>query len=105
MAGSSRNASPIKRLMTELQNYQTNKNEVLYDLGPTDDDVMQWRAVMKGVPGTAYEGNAFLPPKHIPCCLLLTHTTRRLLAPLHLHPSDLPTCAAYYPLHNTHLPP
>lgn len=63
MAGSSRNASPIKRLMTELQTYQSNKNEVLYDLGPTDEDVMQWRAVMKGVPGTAYEG-MHARPKH-----------------------------------------
>ena len=72
MAGSSRNASPIKRLMTELQTYQSNKNDVLYDLGPTDDDVMQWRAVMKGVPGTAYEGICI----HLfhPLFTLLTHT-------------------------------
>lgn len=56
MAGSARNASPIKRLMTELQTYQNDPNDALLDLGPADDDVMQWRAVMKGVPGTAYEG-------------------------------------------------
>ncbi len=56
MAGSSRNASPIKRLMSELQNYQSDPNDALLELGPKDDDVMHWKAVMKGVVGTAYEG-------------------------------------------------
>jgi peroxin-4 len=54
MAGSSRSAT--KRLMTELQTYQKDPNEELLDLGPADEDVMHWRAVMKGVEGTAYEG-------------------------------------------------
>jgi peroxin-4 len=56
MAGSSRHASPMKRLMTELQTYQSDPNEALLELGPPDDDVMHWNAVMKGVVGTAYEG-------------------------------------------------
>jgi peroxin-4 len=56
MAGSSRGASPIKRLMTELQAYQSDPNDALLDLGPADEDVMHWRAVMKGVAGTAYQG-------------------------------------------------
>ena len=55
MAGSSRGAT--KRLMTELQSYQRDPNEELLDLGPADEDIMHWRAVMKGVEGTAYEGN------------------------------------------------
>lgn len=42
--------------MTELQAYQRDPNEELLDLGPADEDVMHWRAVMKGVQGTAYEG-------------------------------------------------
>jgi peroxin-4 len=46
----------MKRLMTELQTYQTDPNDALLELGPADDDVMHWRAVMKGVAGTAYEG-------------------------------------------------
>ena len=46
----------MKRLMTELQTYQSESNDALYDLGPADEDVMHWRAVMKGVSGTAYEG-------------------------------------------------
>jgi peroxin-4 len=58
MTSSSRAASPVKRLLTELQTYQSNPNEALLELGPVDDDeLMHWRAVMKGVPGTAYEGN------------------------------------------------
>ena len=58
MAGSSRIQSPIKRLLTELQSYQSDPNDALLELGPLDDDeLMHWRAVMKGVPGTAYEGN------------------------------------------------
>jgi len=56
MAGPSRSASPIKRLMTELQTYQSDPNDALLELGPQDDDVMHWQAVMKGVAGTAYEG-------------------------------------------------
>ncbi|KAJ8109397.1 hypothetical protein OPT61_g7489 [Boeremia exigua] len=58
MAGPSRGAT--KRLMTELQSYQKDPNEELLDLGPADEDVMHWRAVMKGVEGTAYEGTS--PP-------------------------------------------
>jgi peroxin-4 len=42
--------------MTELQTYQSDPNEALLELGPADDDVMHWNAVMKGVVGTAYEG-------------------------------------------------
>lgn len=57
MAGSSRGAT--KRLMTELQTYHKDPNEELLDLGPADEDVMHWRAVMKGVEGTAYEGMSF----------------------------------------------
>jgi len=57
MASSSRVTSPTKRLLTELQSYQSDPNDALLELGPVDDDeLMHWRAVMKGVPGTAYEG-------------------------------------------------
>ncbi|EMD65116.1 hypothetical protein GGP41_003757 [Bipolaris sorokiniana] len=86
MAGSSRNASPIKRLMTELQTYQSNKNDVLYDLGPTDDDVMQWRAVMKGVPGTAYEDGCWLLSISIPSTYPLAPPTIRFITPI-CHPN------------------
>lgn len=49
--------------MTEIQTYQSDPNEALLELGPADDDVMHWRAVMKGVTGTAYEGMSSGPHK------------------------------------------
>ena len=58
MAGSSRNGSAMKRLMTELRTYQSDPNDALLELGPADDDIMHWRSVMKGVVGTAYEGSS-----------------------------------------------
>ena len=78
MAGSSRNASPIKRLMTELQTYQNDPNDALLELGPTDDDVMHWRAVMKGVQGTAYEGTSSHYILH-PFRISSTHSASHLL--------------------------
>lgn len=57
MAGSSRAQTPTKRLLQELKTYHSDPNEALLELGPVnDDELMHWRAVMKGVPGTAYEG-------------------------------------------------
>lgn len=60
MASSSgRVQSPTKRLIHELQSYQSDPNDALVELGPvSDDELMHWTAVMKGVPGTAYEGTA-----------------------------------------------
>lgn len=46
--------------MTELQTYQSDPNDALLELGPADEDIMNWRAVMTGVSGTAYEGT-FIP--------------------------------------------
>lgn len=57
MAGPSRQQSPVKRLLTELNTYQSDPNEALEHLGPVnEDELMHWTAVMRGVPGTAYEG-------------------------------------------------
>ncbi|KAI8931992.1 hypothetical protein NX059_010888 [Plenodomus lindquistii] len=86
MAGSSRNASPIKRLMTELQTYQSDPNDALLELGPQDDDVMHWRAVMKGVVGTAYEGGIWLLDIRIPNQYPLTAPTIRFITPI-CHPN------------------
>jgi hypothetical protein len=56
-AGSSRQQSPTKRLITELRNYQNDPNDVLEQLGPvSDDELMHWTAILTGVIGTAYEG-------------------------------------------------
>ncbi|KAL5120056.1 hypothetical protein ACEQ8H_002154 [Pleosporales sp. CAS-2024a] len=86
MAGSSRNASPVKRLMTELQTYQSDPNEALLELGPADDDVMHWRAVMKGVVGTAYEGGRWLLDIHIPHAYPLSPPSIRFVTPI-CHPN------------------
>jgi peroxin-4 len=85
MAGASRNSSPIKRLMTELQTYQNDPNEALLELGPKDDDVMHWTAVMRGVVGTAYEGTfTVYPRRRIRCISLLTalHISLRNMQPI-----------------------
>ncbi|KAL6709212.1 hypothetical protein ACN47E_002028 [Coniothyrium glycines] len=85
-AGSSRNASPIKRLMTELQTYQSDPNHALLELGPADDDVMHWRAVMKGVAGTAYDGGVWLLSIRIPAQYPLSPPTIRFVTPI-CHPN------------------
>lgn len=80
MASSSRMASPAKRLLTELQTYQSDPNEALLELGPVEDDeLMHWRAVMKGVSGTAYEGTAIYTLSSAPLPLGTQLTTRRPL--------------------------
>jgi len=84
MAGSSRGAT--KRLMTELQSYQKDPNAELLDLGPADEDVMHWRAVMKGVEGTAYEGGTWLLDIHIPPSYPNSPPTIRFITPI-CHPN------------------
>lgn len=100
MAGSSRGAT--KRLMTELQTYQKDPNEELLDLGPADEDVMHWRAVMKGVEGTAYEGNIssgslLLPRSHVQTThtdwLQAAHGFSTSISPLHIQ-TRLPPSAS-----------
>ncbi|OAL46454.1 ubiquitin-conjugating enzyme [Pyrenochaeta sp. DS3sAY3a] len=86
MAASSRNASPTKRLMTELQTYQSDPNDALLELGPADEDIMNWRAVMTGVPGTAYEGGRWLLDIHIPSQYPLSPPSVRFVTPI-CHPN------------------
>lgn len=113
MAGSSRGAT--KRLMTELQTYQKDPNEELLDLGPADEDVMHWRAVMKGVEGTAYEGTKPIFPvprrRSTPSPVLhhyilpVLTPNRRHMAPRHPHPRGISQLPALHTLHYAHLPP
>jgi hypothetical protein len=77
--------------LTELQSYQSDPNDALLELGPIDDDeLMHWRAVMQGVPGTAYEGTAALsrPTPPTPSSFGATPST-----PAN-HPSDTLQAAA-----------
>ncbi|KAF2088030.1 ubiquitin-conjugating enzyme [Saccharata proteae CBS 121410] len=58
---SSRTQGPTRRLITELRSYALEPNDALLHLGPaSDDELMKWTAVMKGVPGTAYEDGLWL---------------------------------------------
>jgi peroxin-4 len=59
MASSSRTQSPVKRLMKELKELQDEPNESCDRIGPvSDDELLHWQAVLRGVPGTAYEGSS-----------------------------------------------
>ncbi|KAF2873608.1 ubiquitin-conjugating enzyme/RWD-like protein [Massariosphaeria phaeospora] len=87
MASSSRNQTPTKRLLTELQTYQSDPNDALLELGPVDDnELMHWRAVMKGVVGTAYEGGRWLLDIHIPTAYPNSAPTIRFITPI-CHPN------------------
>lgn len=51
------NMNATKRLLREMSDYSKQPNECLLHLGPvSDDDLLHWEAVLKGVPGTPYEG-------------------------------------------------
>ncbi|OCK79365.1 ubiquitin-conjugating enzyme [Lepidopterella palustris CBS 459.81] len=64
---SSRSQTPTKRLLNELQTYQSDPNDALVELGPvSDNELTHWTAVMKGVPGTAYEGGRWKLDIRIP---------------------------------------
>lgn len=55
MAG--KGQTTIKRLLHELQSYESEPSEALLHLGPVEDnELTHWRAVLRGVSGTAYEG-------------------------------------------------
>jgi len=57
MAGKAQ--STTKRLLHELQSYEQEPSEALLQLGPvSDNELLHWTAVMKGVQGTAYEGTS-----------------------------------------------
>ncbi|KAK2753465.1 hypothetical protein FQN54_007855 [Arachnomyces sp. PD_36] len=49
-------ASTTKRLIHELNEYKKSPNEALLRLEPvSDDNLLLWEAVLKGVPGSPYE--------------------------------------------------
>ncbi|KAJ5780352.1 hypothetical protein N7457_005512 [Penicillium paradoxum] len=47
-----------QRLIRELKGYHSTPNEALLHLGPVDEDLLRWEAVLKGVDGTPYEGKS-----------------------------------------------
>ncbi|KAF1999950.1 UBC-like protein [Amniculicola lignicola CBS 123094] len=87
MATPSRGPTPTKRLLHELQKYQSDPNDALLELGPVnDDELLEWRAVMQGVPGTAYEGGLWALTIHIPPTYPLAPPTIRFVTPI-CHPN------------------
>jgi peroxin-4 len=59
-----------QRLLRELKDYARAPNEALLHLGPVDeDDLLQWEAVLKGVPGTPYEGEQHQTLRGAPAAL------------------------------------
>jgi len=51
-----------KRLLHELQSYEQEPSPALQHLGPvSDDELLHWTAVLKGVDDTAYSGTCPWP--------------------------------------------
>ncbi|KIW03887.1 uncharacterized protein PV09_05180 [Verruconis gallopava] len=76
-----------KRLIQELKDYQKDPNEALLYLGPaSDNELMEWTAVMKGVEGTAYEGGRWLLHILIPSNYPLSPPTITFSTPI-CHPN------------------
>lgn len=104
MAGSNKSGgqSASKRLQHELKQYQDEPNPTLKSLGlKNEDDLFHWAAVMKGQPGTAYEGTSLATVRNIFWNLIVY---RRPLEPLHRMPSKLPSCSTQDILCHSNLP-
>ncbi|KAF2137494.1 uncharacterized protein K452DRAFT_257560 [Aplosporella prunicola CBS 121167] len=85
MAG--RSQTPAKRLLVELQTYQTDPNDALLHLGPvSDDELTRWTAVMKGPTGTPYENGRWLLTINIPPNYPLTAPIIKFVTPI-CHPN------------------
>ncbi|KAI9665329.1 MAG: hypothetical protein M1831_001766 [Alyxoria varia] len=68
MSGASNNGqSATKRLLHELRSNEEDPNPALLFLRPVDEEnVFLWEALLKGVPGTAYEEGQWLLSIQIP---------------------------------------
>ncbi|OJD30600.1 ubiquitin-conjugating enzyme [Diplodia corticola] len=82
-----RGQTPVKRLLVELQSYQSDPNDALQRLGPVnDDELTHWQAVMKGVPGTPYENGRWLLDIRIPQTYPLAAPEVKFVTPI-CHPN------------------
>ncbi|KAI9868053.1 MAG: hypothetical protein M1813_006798 [Trichoglossum hirsutum] len=87
---SPRAATPTKRLLNELHDYVQEPNDALLRLGPvSDEQMLHWEAVMKGVPGTAYEGGLWKLDIRIPENYPLGPPDVRFVTPI-CHPNVHP---------------
>ncbi|KAJ9618695.1 hypothetical protein H2203_008899 [Taxawa tesnikishii (nom. ined.)] len=85
MAG--KGQTTIKRLLHELQSYESEPSEALLHLGPVEDnELTHWRAVLRGVSGTAYEGGLWALDIQIPPTYPHSPPTIKFLTPI-CHPN------------------
>ena len=64
-ASTKNNNSATKRLLHELRSNAEEPNPALLFVRPVrEDELLRWEAVLKGVPGTAYEGR-IAPPRNL----------------------------------------
>ncbi|KAI9813436.1 MAG: hypothetical protein M1827_004111 [Pycnora praestabilis] len=76
-----------KRLLHELAQYQEERNPALLFLGPvSDEQMLQWEAVMVGVGGSAYEGGLWKLDIRIPQNYPLAPPEIRFVTPI-CHPN------------------
>ncbi|KAI1934194.1 hypothetical protein LOZ58_005280 [Ophidiomyces ophidiicola] len=80
-------SSTIKRLHRELAEYQSSSNEAILHLNPiSDDDLLHWEAVLKGVPNTPYEDGLWSLKISIPSTYPLSPPTITFTTPI-CHPN------------------
>ncbi|KAF2153921.1 ubiquitin-conjugating enzyme [Myriangium duriaei CBS 260.36] len=84
---SSKGQSTTKRLIHELRSYDQEPSRALLHLAPvSDDELLHWTAVMKGVEGTAYEDGCWKLDIQIPDTYPLAPPKVRFVTPI-CHPN------------------
>ncbi|KAJ2786256.1 E2 ubiquitin-protein ligase peroxin 4 [Coemansia interrupta] len=80
-------ASVTRRLLRELQETRKGLNDELVSLAPAgDDDILRWRAVLRGPSDTPYRGAAFEIDIDIPEQYPITPPTLTFVTPV-CHPN------------------
>ncbi|GAM87910.1 hypothetical protein ANO11243_059380 [Dothideomycetidae sp. 11243] len=84
---SSKGQTTTKRLIHELRSYDREPSPALLHLAPvSDDELLHWTAVMKGVEGTAYEDGCWKLDIQVPDTYPLAPPKVRFLTPI-CHPN------------------
>lgn len=89
MASMSRSPTPpaARRLLHELRSQSQDPAPILLSLGPvSDEQILSWEAVLKGVPGTAYEAGLWKLSIKVPEIYPLTPPNIRFDTPI-CHPN------------------
>ncbi|KAL6715658.1 hypothetical protein ACLMJK_006619 [Lecanora helva] len=89
MAPTSRSPTPpsTKRLLQELKTSLSEPSPILQSLGPvSESQILHWEAVMKGVPGTAYEAGLWKLDITVPTSYPMQPPTIKFVTPI-CHPN------------------